>query len=159
MGYTPLDEEVIYSTVFRQGPMVFAVWCAVLAAADQDGMTALNPKALELLWDHKVHMKHINEAWDRLTSPDPDSKNREHAGRRIIPTEDGRWFVVSHQKYRDKFRAEVRRMQVADAKRRQRERDAGRMCSECDLTDALKPHGDSGRVFCKSHLPKKEASQ
>lgn len=152
MGYTPLDEDVIYSTVFERGPMVFAVWCAILATSDANGVSALNQRTLFKLWDGKVAMHHIDEAWHVLSGPDLESKNKDHGGRRIIDYGDGRWFVVSHQKYREKHRAEVRKHQLAEAKRRQRARDAGEMCAECDSPpDPGSEKNKDGRLFCAVH--------
>ncbi len=151
VGYTPLDEDVIHSTVFEEGPMVFAVWCAILATADSDGVSSLQPRTLVRLWGNKVRRDDVEGAWEVLKAPDAESQNQEHGGRRIIPHPSGGWFVVSHQKYRDKFKAEIRRAQISEAKRRQRDRDAGRMCGECDETENLGPPGEDGRRLCKAH--------
>lgn len=151
VGYTPLDQEVIHSTVFEEGPVVFAVWCAILATSDQDGVSGLQPRTLVRLWANKVKRADVEAAWDVLKSPDAESQNQDHGGRRIIPHPSGGWFVVSHQKYRDKFKSEIRRQQITEAKRRQRERDSGRMCAECDETDDLGKPGEDGRRLCPAH--------
>lgn len=109
--------------------MVFAVWCAILASKDQDGVTALNPESLALLMSkpgngHHADVGAIQSAWDVLSAPDPGSRNKEHEGRRIIPVGDGRWLVVSHEKYRQKHQKLRRQEQLRDAKARQREREA-----------------------------------
>lgn len=128
MSYAPLDSDVLFSTTIKEGPVVFAVWCAILASKDQDGVTALNPESLALLMSKPgegrvVSVETIAEAWNVLAAPDPRSRNPEHEGRRIIPTEDGRWLVVSHERYRLKHQKLRRQEQLRDAKARQRERE------------------------------------
>ena len=115
MSYSPLDDSTPYSSINTGGgPTILAVWCLVLASKNQDGVTALNPSAVYGLWlgsQEPKTLEDIQKAWDYLTSPDKKSKNQEHEGRRIIPTEDGRWFVVSHYKYRQMYKTEQRRRQ------------------------------------------------
>ena len=121
MSYAPLDSESLFSSAFMAGPLPWAVWCAILASKDQDGMTALNPEALARMW--RIDIEIVQKAWDVHTKPDKLSKNKEHDGCRLIPTPDGRWLVVSHEQYRDKFREERRKEQLRLAKQRQRERE------------------------------------
>jgi len=119
--YAPLDSEALFSSAFMEGPLPWAVWTAILASKDKDGLTSLNPTALARMW--RVDEEEVQKAWDVHTSPDPKSKNKEYQGRRLIPTEDGRWLVVSHAQYRERFREEKRREQLRLAKQRQRERE------------------------------------
>lgn len=138
MSFAPLDSEVLFSTTIREGPLVFAVWCAILASKDQDGFTGLTPESLAaLMSDPKSgriqRVEEIEAAWGVLSSPDPGSRNQEFQGRRIIPTGDGRWLVVSHEKYRVKYNRAVRIEQLRIAKARQREKEK-RQCvmSACE---------------------------
>lgn len=147
MSYAPLDSDILYSTTIKEGPMVFAVWCAILASKDQDGVTALNPESVALLMSDPKEQRFqpvepIEEAWKVLTSPDPGSRNQEHQGRRIIPTGDGRWLVVSHEHYRQKHQKLRRQEQLRDAKARQREREA----REKLFTGEQQPEEDGGPV-------------
>jgi hypothetical protein len=128
VSYAPLDSDILYSTTIKEGPVVFAVWCAILASKDQYGVTALNPESLMALMSKPTEgriadLAAIREAWDILAGPDPDSHNQDFEGRRIIPTADGRWLVVSHERYRLKHQKLRRLEQLRDAKARQRERE------------------------------------
>ncbi len=129
--FTPLDSQAIFSTVFLEGPLGWAIWTAILASADADGNTTLSPKHLSVLWS--MPEEEIQKAWDRHTSPDPQSKNPEFEGRRLIKTEDGRWHIVSFQKYRDSHTKNYRVMRIRDAKRRQRAKEKGLNvdCEKC----------------------------
>lgn len=161
MSYAPLDSDILYSTTIKEGPMVFAVWCAILASKDQDGVTALNPESVALLMSDPKEQRFqplepIEEAWGVLTAPDPGSRNKEHEGRRIIPTGDGRWLVVSHEHYRQKHQKLRRQEQLRDAKARQREREKaasgnggfhGETCGDCGATAVV---ARGGRFLCES---------
>lgn len=122
MPYTPLDSSALYSTAFRTGPLPWAVWTAILAAMDSDGVVSINPSFLAAQWPG-VSRAEIEEAWSVHTKPDPDSKNEEFEGRRLIPYEGGRWLVVSHQEYRNKYSKAIRAEQLRAAKQRQRQRE------------------------------------
>ncbi len=123
MSYAPLDSQSLFSTAFRAGPLEWAVWTAILAAKDQDGFVSISPDALAALWTCDVGP--IQKAWDVHASPDPKSKNKEYEGRRIIPMDDGRWLVVSHEYYRDKHREAARKEASRVAKARQRAKVKG----------------------------------
>lgn len=129
--FTPLDSQAIFSTVFLEGPLVWAVWTAILASIDADGNTTLSPRHLSILWQTPV--EEIEAAWAKHTEPDPHSKNPEFGGRRLIKTEDNKWHVVSFQKYRDAHTKDYRTMRIRDAKRRQRAKEKGLNvdCEKC----------------------------
>jgi len=129
--YTPLDSQSVFSTAFMEGPLPWAVWTAILATADSDGVTAINPPLLARIW--RIPIEQVQGAWDVHTHPDPLSKNKEHEGRRIIPTKEGRWFVVGHKLYREMYSKEKRADGLREAKRRQRAKEAGLNveCSKC----------------------------
>jgi len=140
MSYAPLDSDVLFSTTIKEGPVVFAVWCAILASKDQDGVTALNPESLALLM-RTSDVEGMRAAWEVLAAPDPKSRNPEHEGRRIIPSGDGRWIVVSHERYRLKHQKLVRREQLRAAKERQRAREKG---EEVPPDEQPRPGDDPG---------------
>lgn len=126
MAYAPWDDGLPFSTVnINGGPTVLAVWGLIVASKDQDGITNLNPASIVGLWSNSLEPKPleaVQAAWDYLCAPDPLSKNRDEGGRRIVPTGDGRWRVVSHEKYREKYRAEKRKRQLAEASKRYRDK-------------------------------------
>ena len=148
MGFTALDSESVQSSVFREGPLVWAVWCAILAAKDQDGVTSINPHFLAHQWSVEVGV--VQEAWDVLTKPDPTSKNKEYEGRRIVPSEvaPGNWYVTSHDVYRDKWRKERRKEINRISQKRARLKKAGKLChyESCD-----NPTYGNGERFCPEH--------
>lgn len=163
MSYAPLDSGVLFSTTIKEGPVVFAVWCAILASKDQDGFTELNPETLVGLMSNPLEGKiadygAIKSAWETLAGPDEGSKNQDHQGRRIIPTPDGRWWVVSHEKYRLKHSKAVREEQLRQAKQRQRAREkaaAEQKCAVClegPVVGAVQ-----GALLCEKHFAEDSA--
>lgn len=138
--YAPLDEGLPTSTVsIHGGPLVVAVWTCLMASKDQDGITRLTPDAIEALWSKSQEprpLEHIKAAWDYLCSPDAKSANRDFEGRRLIPTGDGRWRLVSHEKYRDRHSGASYRAAAAERQRRRREK----------LKLASEPSYENGRL-------------
>jgi hypothetical protein len=122
MSFAILDSGALNSSITDQGLIVWAVFMAILADKDKDGITTLSPKAIAKNFCHE-NVEEIETAWNILAAPDPASKNKEQGGRRIIPTGDGRWLVVSHEKYRSIHKQAVRREQLRQAKARQREKE------------------------------------
>lgn len=123
MPFTPLDSQSLYSSAFMSGALPWAVWTAILSSIDADGTTALSPAYLAAIWH--LSEDEIRQAWNVHTEPDPKSKNTSHGGRRMIPMEDGRWLVVSYERYREKYRPEFRKEMARIAKQRQRAKEKG----------------------------------
>ena len=144
--FTPLDSQSLFSTVFLEGPVVWAVWTAILASADADGNTCLTPRHLSVLW--RMPEEEIQRAWDKHTEPDVNSKNPEFEGRRLIKTQDGKWHVVSFRKYRDAHSKDYRTMRIREAKQRERAKEKGQNvdCKKCGAWVA-----NPGDEFCPTH--------
>jgi hypothetical protein len=153
VSYAPLDSDALFSTTFAKGPLPWAIFTAILSQKDQDGVTAVTPEVLAALW--RLPVETIKAAWDELAAPDPRSKNKEHEGRPIIPTGDGRWLVVSHEKYRTKHRIEQRQETVRQAKRRQREREKRGVRHDgylaCACSEPATETTADGRSVCEKH--------
>lgn len=149
MSYTPLDSGLPYSSVnLDGGPTATALWSVILASTDRDGVTAMNPRAAHALWANSREPKSVEEvqaAWDWLAAPDERSKNPAEGGRRIVPTPDGRWRVVSHERYREKHSGAFYRSQAAVRQARRRERLKAADCSGAGdgiaATEAAQPAG------------------
>jgi hypothetical protein len=145
MPYTPLDSQAMFSTAFLEGPLPWAIWTAILSTADQDGITSLSPLYLARAW--RMPVEEIAKAWDIHTQPDPSSKNKEHEGRRLIETDNGRWLVVSHAQYRAQYTEDVRKARLRDAKRRQRAKSKG-LNVACEKCNAWLETPTKGEGFC-----------
>jgi hypothetical protein len=101
-GYTPVFDTVFNGTLCGKWPAL-PVWLTILPLADWRGHIDLTPQAISLRtgWPMELLMQGLHE----LCAPDPQSRSREHEGRRLVPIDSDRgwgWRVVNIQLYRDK---------------------------------------------------------
>jgi hypothetical protein len=118
MAYTPLDSDLLTSTLLKEGPVVVSAFVLILASRDRFGETSLQPATVASLL--RIADDEADEAFRVLSSPDPLSRNRDSEGRRIIPIEDGRWRIVSSEKY------QYRASKAAATERQRRHREKAR---------------------------------
>jgi hypothetical protein len=97
VGFTPLDTGILTSTLLKEGPDVVACWALLLSSADKVGESSMSSSTAASLL--RISDERAEAAFDVLASPDPKSRNKEHDGRRILPLDGGKWFIVSHAKY------------------------------------------------------------
>lgn len=153
MSYTPLDGDLLTSTLLREGPDVVACWALLLASADKLGESGMQPSiAASLL---RIADERAEAAFAVLTAPDPTSRNKEYEGRRILPREDGSWFIVSHQKYQwrtSRARATERQRRYA-ARLEERERKGRIAEGTCEESGCESPveAAVEGRKVCSAH--------
>lgn len=105
-GYTKLFNSILASTVWREPMETRIVWITLLAMADKDGIAEASVPGLADF--ARVSVEATREALERLSAPDPDSRSKEHDGRRIEAVEGG-WQLLNHSKYRAKMGADERR--------------------------------------------------
>ena len=106
------------------GPTVFAVMGYCIAHADPDThLVALNPtRVAPIIGTTKTD---IEDAIAFLCRPDKQSRNKAHAGRRLVRRNGFTYFLVSHEYYRGLHsRDDVRRYE-RERKRLQREKKKG----------------------------------
>lgn len=83
--------------MFGAGAEVFAVWGYVIANV-QDSRIELNARMLAAVIGSTPEK--IESAIEFLCRPDPDSRNPEQEGRRLIREGQYQFLVVSHSIYR-----------------------------------------------------------
>jgi hypothetical protein len=88
------------------GLNVFAVWGYVIANA-VDSRVELNPKLLAMILGCKE--KEIITAIEYLTAPDPNSRSKDHEGRRLLPDGQFQYTVPTHETYRRILNEDERR--------------------------------------------------
>jgi hypothetical protein len=98
MGWTPLDEGLLTSTLLAKGPTPVAIWALLLASSDRYGVSKLTPSAAASLL--RIPDEESIRAFESLQGNDPQSRNPAHNGKRIVRTEEGYWALVSFDKYR-----------------------------------------------------------
>ncbi len=116
--------SVFTGSMYGSGPTVFAVWAYVIATARPPGTCELNPRLLADCIGCSVD--DVRKAIEYLCAPDPNSRNPEHEGRRLLHIEAYTYQVVSWQKYRDMRDDESRRAYQREwiARKRRERKDA-----------------------------------
>ena len=153
MSYTPLDRSFLTSTLLKEGAMVVACWTLVLAAADKNGESDMQPSAAASLL--RVSDEETEKAFEVLYAPDPKSRNEECQGRRILRLDNGHWQVVSHGKYQalaSKAMAHARQKKY-DQNKRVRERGLSDGEGICEFRGCYdKSSGQvEGKYVCTKH--------
>jgi hypothetical protein len=106
MGYSKLFNEIVLSTIWDAPDPVRLVWITMLAVKDR--WHVVNSSLPGLAHMARVSEKDCRKAIDILSSPDPESRSKEHEGRRIEEV-DGGWVVLNGEKYRNKMSLDERR--------------------------------------------------
>jgi hypothetical protein len=129
-GYTKLDSEILTSTIWGESMGIRLTWITMLALVDKNGEVHGSIPGLARLAG--VPEEDCREGITKFLSPDPDSRSKEHDGRRIEEI-DGGWFLLNYAKYREKYSREWKRER--DAERIQEKRL--RAATECDMSQSV----------------------
>jgi hypothetical protein len=116
--YGKIFESLYEGSMVGAGPTVFAVWGYCIAKADREGVVNLNPIVLAPIIG--TSRGDIERAIEYLESPDPNSKNPDHEGRRLLKMSGFAYFVVSHAVYRGMNNGEDRRKYMREYMRKRR---------------------------------------
>lgn len=120
--YGKIFSSTFSGSMFGAGAEVFAVWAYVIANA-QDSRVELCPRVIAATIG--TTPTKVEEAIEYLCRPDPDSRNPEHEGRRLVKDGQYQYLVVSHSIYRGLKDEEERRAYNAARKRLSRARKGG----------------------------------
>jgi hypothetical protein len=104
------------------GGVTFAVW-AYAISRERDGVVELHPVLLAAIIGEPIEA--IEAAIERLSSPDPKSRNPAEEGRRLVHLDAYRWRMVSQEIYAAIKTAEDLREYNRRKKRESRARHAG----------------------------------
>ncbi len=121
--YSKLFSSLLTSSVWDTDIETRVVWITLLALKDQDGFARVaTVDGLARL--ARVSVEGARKAVEILTSPDPESADPEHDGRRIERAPGG-WVVLNAKKYdelgSEQHRRETVRVNVANYRARKRE--------------------------------------
>jgi hypothetical protein len=119
--FTKLFSSITESTVWCESSDVRIVWIAMLAMADREGRVFGSIPGLANR--ARVPVEVCRSAINSFLSPDPDSRTKEHEGRRIQEI-DGGWILLNHAKYRRIQDEEARRAYKAAHERNRRAKKA-----------------------------------
>ena len=116
-GYTKLWSDIVHSTIWREEAHVRLVWITMLAISDRNGYVGASLPGLADA--ARVTVDECRQALERLSAPDPDSRTKEHEGRRVADA-DGGWTILNYLYHREREAGERRKVQVREAVRRHR---------------------------------------
>lgn len=108
--YNKLFTKILDSSIWLEPTATRIVWLTLIAGMDEDGFVALASVA-NLAHRARVSVEEASEAVGILESPDENSSDPEHEGRRIERTTGG-WIVLNGPKYRDLVTRTVQREQT-----------------------------------------------
>lgn len=129
-GYTKLSASILTSTIWLESDQTVRVWFTLLAMCDKRGFVSGSVPGLASV--ARVSVDNCRTAIQTFLSPDPDSRTKDHEGRRLEEA-DGGWHVLNFMKYREQRDPDKRREQTrkAVAKHRQRTNESKPDVSQC----------------------------
>lgn len=98
-GFTKLFSSILDSTIWDEDCATRILWITMLAMVNRDSQVLTSVKNLSLR--ARLTVNDVNDSLEKLLAPDPESKSREHEGRRIVRI-DGGWQILNYEKYRNK---------------------------------------------------------
>jgi hypothetical protein len=101
-GFAKVFDSILTSTIWAEEHATVRVWIAMLASADADGIVEGSIPGFAHV--ARVTREEMERALKVLTGPDPDSRTKDHEGRRIEAF-DGGWKILNHAKYRERAQA------------------------------------------------------
>ena len=121
--YGKLFDQTFTGSMMGKGTAVFAVWAYCIANASRTGRVELNPKLISTLLG--ASEKEIIRVLEYLTAPDPDSRTKEHDGRRLLRVGQYDYDIPNYPKYRairnEEERREYNRQKMAESRARKRD--------------------------------------
>ncbi len=114
----------IFDSSIAENYEVRHVFEDLLKLADVDGVVDMTVEAIARRTN--VPIEKVRYGIEELMKPDPNSRSKEHEGRRLILVDSRRnwgWIIVNYQHYRDIQNDEMRRASWRDAKKRQRDKE------------------------------------
>lgn len=105
-SYTKLFAKILDSTIWLEDDKTRIVWITLLAMSGEDGRVDAPIPAIAAR--AHVDMESCTRAMEKFQQPDPDSRTKDHEGRRIQKQDEG-WLVLNHLKYRQMMSLEYRR--------------------------------------------------
>lgn len=125
--YNKLFTRILDSSIWLEPNPTRIVWITMLAAMDQDGYCRF-ASVRNLAHRAVVTEEEAEKAVETLQSPDENSGNPAHGGRRIERV-DGGWLVLNAKEHRETIRRDIERQQNRERQKRYRDK------RNADVTD------------------------
>ncbi len=121
--YNKLFSKIVTSSIWLEPTPTRMIWITFLAVMDEDGFAPFASVA-NLAHTARIDLNEATEAVHILESPDENSGDKDHEGRRIERVPGG-WMVLNASKYRDIVTRVVARERTRERVKRFRERKGG----------------------------------
>ena len=118
-SFVKLFGSILDSSIWNEPAHVKVMWITLLAMADKYG--EIDASMPSLAKRAGVSREECEDAIQRFLSPDPDSRNPEHEGRRIESIQGG-WALLNHEYYRNLMSKEDQTEQSRIRMQRSREK-------------------------------------
>ena len=141
--------ESMYEGTLAENWEALVTFQQMIILCDADGVIDITPSALARRTG--IPITHIKAGIKILEADDPDSRTRDHGGKRIMRLDEHRswgWFIVNHEKYKNLKDAETKREQARERKRRQREREREKVSqgvTQGHAPSSMSPHIDKNK--------------
>lgn len=121
--YSKLFSNIADSTLMRESVNVRYVFMMLLAIADPDGV--VDGTAFTLSRKLCISEEEFDAAMERLTAPDQGSNMPDNEGRRLVPSDRGRgWLITTYKHYAAIRNEEHRRQYMREYMRNYRAKEA-----------------------------------
>lgn len=121
--YNKLFTKILDSSIWLEPTPTRVIWITMLAAMDENGFVQFASIA-NLAHRAILPIQETEDAVKCLESPDPNSSDPEHEGRRVERVPGG-WMILNASKYRAMVNRVVIQEQTRERVRRFREKKAG----------------------------------
>ena len=120
--YAKLFADIRQSTIWAEDSDTRIVWITLLTMADKDGLVRARAPGISI--QARVPLKKVREALALFKAPDPDSRSKDHDGRRMEENEEG-YLILNYAKYRDIRDEDSRREYMRKYMRNRRAKEKG----------------------------------
>lgn len=101
-GFTKLFSSIVTSTIWQEDDKTRIVWITMLALSNRYGEVGASIPGLAMAAN--VSIEDCQKSLEKLKSPDPYSRSKEHEGRRVKEVEGG-FLILNYGHYREKMRS------------------------------------------------------
>lgn len=120
--WTPLWSDIVDSSVWETPKHVKILWITMLAMKDRSGFVSASRSGLARR--AVLTTDEVDDGLKVLSSPDRDSKSRDHDGRRIEEVEGG-WRILNHERMLRRIALEKKRLSDRIRQAEHREKKKG----------------------------------
>lgn len=159
--YGKIFESIYDGSLYGEFEAI-VVFKAMIVLADEHGNLDMSPQAIAGRTSYPIDI--VKKGLAVLQKPDPDSRQPDHEGRRIVPLENGRsfgWHIVNYKYYRDlanrEAKKEADRIRIAEKRKKDKQNNGVADCSGESQEVAEVAHTDTDTDTNKNKRDAQEA--